>query len=158
MWYLILPSYHQIFIEVAKKSSISKYEEYARLFLKMSDIEDNEDRINSSSKRLSEITILKYVQIFTYSSFLGVSIVLLIVQTIQSLKVYIEGPTYTETLLHRQQNTTFPMVTVCPLENGYKEDILKVIVIWMHCIYYSFCERHSHFYEQICIYFYNLFH
>ena len=95
----------------------------------MSDIEDNEDRINSSSKRLSEITILKYVQIFTYSSFLGVSIVLLIVQTIQSLKVYIEGPTYTETLLHRQQNTTFPMVTVCPLENGYKEDILKVIVI-----------------------------
>ena len=49
-----------------------------------------------------------------------------ITQTIQSVNVYLKGPTYTETLLHNQENTTFPAITICPLENGYNEDALKV--------------------------------
>ena len=79
-----------------------------------------------SPKVLTSITFLKYIQILTYSTFLGVSVVLLIAQTIQSVKVYMKGPTYTETLLQSQENTTFPALTICPLENGYKEDVLKV--------------------------------
>ena len=79
-----------------------------------------------SLKPSSSIALLKHIQIFTYSSFFGLSVVLLITQTIQSVNVYMKGPTYTETLLHSQQNTTFPTITLCPLENGYKEDALKV--------------------------------
>ena len=37
----------------------------------------------------------------------------LITQTIQSVNVYLQGPTYTETLLHDQENTTFPVLTIC---------------------------------------------
>ena len=84
-----------------------------------------------SLKPSSSITLLKHIQIFTYSSFFGVSVILLITQTIQSVNVYIKGPTYTETLLHSQENTTFPALTICPLENGYKENVLKVT-----CFYY----------------------
>ena len=82
-----------------------------------------------SLKPLSSITLLKYIQIVTYSSFFGVSVVLLITQTIQSVNVYLQGPTYTETLLHDQENTTFPVLTICPLENPYKEDVLKVMML-----------------------------
>ena len=92
------------------------------------DFEDNKKQSpgGTSESLLSSITFLKYIQIFTYSSFLGVSLVLLITQTIQSVNVYLKGPTYTETLLHNQENTTFPAITICPLENGYNEDALKV--------------------------------
>ena len=95
----------------------------------MSDTHLKEDQTDSSTKGPSKITVLKSVQIFTYFGFLSVSIILLISQAIQSIKVYLEGPTYTETLLYNQHQTTFPVITICPLANAYKEDILKVIVI-----------------------------
>jgi hypothetical protein len=84
------------------------------------------DSTNISIKTCSKITRLKYVQILTYSIFFSISLLLLITETTQSVKIYLKGPTYTETLLHNQENTTFPVITVCPLDNGYKDDILKV--------------------------------
>ena len=90
------------------------------------EVNRDEDSTNISMKTCSKITLLKYVQIFTYSIFFGISLLLLVTETIQSVKIYLKGPTYTETLLHSQENTTFPVITICPLENGYKDDILKV--------------------------------
>ena len=81
---------------------------------------------NNSMKTYPTIALLNYVKICTYSVFFTISLLLLITETIQSVKIYLKGPTYTETLLHSQENTTFPVITVCPLENEYKEDILKV--------------------------------
>ena len=98
----------------------------------MSEVHLKDVQIDSSTTNgISKITVLKSVQLFTYFGFLSVSIILLISQTIQSIKVYLEGPTYTETLLYNQHQTTFPVITICPLENGYKEDRLKVIVLFL---------------------------
>ena len=91
-----------------------------------SELKNEKNSTIFSLNRWSKITLLKYAQTFTYCSFFCVSAVLLIIQAIQSVQIYLKGPTYTETLLHNQENTTFPVITICPLENGYKESILKV--------------------------------
>ena len=94
----------------------------------MSESHLQQDQTDSSEGGLSKITVLKTVKLFTYFGFLAVLIILLISQAAHSIIVYLEGPTYTETLLHNQEKTTFPEITICPLENGYKEDVLKVII------------------------------
>ena len=81
---------------------------------------------NSSSENCSKIAILKYVKTFTYCTFFTIAVVLLFAQTFQAIKVYLDEPTYTETLLYKQENTTFPVVTICPSENAYNSDILQV--------------------------------
>ena len=84
------------------------------------------DHMNSSSQNWSKIAILKYVKTFTYCTFFTIAVVLLFAQTFQAIKVYLDEPTYTETLLYKQENTTFPVVTICPLENAYNSEILQV--------------------------------
>ena len=92
----------------------------------MSSLNITTDHINSSSQNWSKIAILKYVKTFTYCTFFTIAVVLLFAQTFQAIKVYLDEPTYTETLLYKQENTTFPVVTICPLENAYNSEILQV--------------------------------
>ena len=77
--------------------------------------------------RYSKIQLLKRVQVLFFFVFLSVSVALLLTQTIQSINVFIEGPTYTETLLFDQNEATFPEITICPL-HPFKEEILKVSI------------------------------
>ena len=114
----------------------------------MSSLNITTDHTNSSSQNWSKIAILKYVKTFTYCTFFTIAVVLLFAQTFQAIKVYLDEPTYTETLLYKQENTTFPVVTICPLENAYNSEILQVsefsdIVICiafqnLWCYYYLF--------------------
>ena len=92
----------------------------------MSSLNITTDHVNSSSENWSKIAILKYVKTFTYCTFFTIAVVLLFAQTFQAIKVYLDEPTYTETLLYKQENTTFPVVTICPLENAYNSEILQV--------------------------------
>ena len=112
----------------------------------MSSLNITTDHINSSSQNWSKIAILKYVKTFTYCTFFTIAVVLLFAQTFQAIKVYLDEPTYTETLLYNQENTTFPVVTICPLEKAYNSEILQVsefydIVIFILNLeyYYEFC-------------------
>ena len=92
----------------------------------MSSLNTTTDHTNSSSQNWSKIAILKYVKTATYCTFFTIAVVLLFAQTFQAIKVYLDEPTYTETLLYKQENTTFPVVTICPLENAYNSEILQV--------------------------------
>ena len=73
----------------------------------------------------SKVQILTRVQFLFFFGFLSVSVTLLLTQTIQSINIFVEGPTYTETLLFNQNEATFPEITICPL-HPFKEKILKV--------------------------------
>ena len=81
---------------------------------------------NNTPKGCSKTRILKYVQYFISFTSCTVAVGLLISQTYQALKVYLEEPTYTETLLYEQEDSTFPAITICPLDDGYNADILQV--------------------------------
>ena len=84
------------------------------------------DETNTTSKGCSKLRILKYVKYLISFAACTVAVGLLISQTYQALKVYLEEPTYTETILHEQEDSTFPAITICPLENGYNADMLQV--------------------------------
>ena len=55
--------------------------------------------------------------------------VVIFILCIKSILKYNEWPVYTETNVVSQNEVRFPVMTFCPLKNGYKEDILKVIDI-----------------------------
>ena len=46
---------------------------------------------------------------------------------LKSVLRYNEWPIYTETNIVNQNKARFPAMTFCPLSNGYKKDVLKVI-------------------------------
>ena len=54
-----------------------------------------------------------------------ISLVLFVV--VHCLIVFSKWPTYTQIRVVPQQMAEFPSLTICPGQNGYKEDILKVI-------------------------------
>ena len=96
-----------------------EFENYTREFERQSTL--------ANLKRYSKVQILKRVQVLFFFGFLSVSVALLLTQTVQSINVFLEGPTYTETLLFDQKEATFPEITICPL-NPFKEDILTVYI------------------------------
>ena len=90
----------------------------------------SEDQFENRSKQLffsqySKVDILKRIKVLLFFGFLSVYVALLLTQTIQSIIVFSEGPTYTETLLFNQIDATFPEITICPLYS-FKEEKLKV--------------------------------
>ena len=95
-----------------------EFEKYTREFERQSTL--------ANLKRYSKVQILKRVQIFFFVGFLSVSVALLLTQTVQSINVFLDGPTYTETLLFDQKEATFPEITICPL-NPFKPHILAVV-------------------------------
>ena len=51
---------------------------------------------------------------------------LLIAQSTKCVMKYVEGPTFTEMKIAKQQEAEFAAVTLCPQNNGYRADVLKV--------------------------------
>ena len=85
------------------------------------------------TRGFSKITAWKTMKICGYFLPHAMLIIILIYNLSSSNEIYVEGPTYTEALLKSPKQTTLPEITTCPLDNGYKKGILKVVV----CIYNS---------------------
>jgi hypothetical protein len=47
-------------------------------------------------------------------------------QVIQCVRLYIVEPTYVSTHIVKQPKAEFPAITVCPLSDGVKTNVLKV--------------------------------
>jgi len=45
----------------------------------------------------------------------------------QCLRTYFSEPTYYSTKIVPQKEAAFPALTVCPLSDGYKKDVLAVM-------------------------------
>ena len=81
------------------------------------------DETNTTSKGCSKLRILKYVKYLISFTACTVAVGLLISQTYQALKVYLEEPTYTETILHEQEDSTFPAITICKYPIYNREEL-----------------------------------
>ena len=53
--------------------------------------------------------------------------VVFFVLSLKSIFKFNEWSVYTETNVVSQNEARFPAMTFCPLSNGYKEDVLKVL-------------------------------
>ena len=54
---------------------------------------------------------------------------LLFAAIINCLVIYNRWPTYTKVTVVPQNEAKYPAITICPLLNGYKENILQVSII-----------------------------
>ena len=71
-----------------------------------------------------------------YSCALFFLVGLFLIQTYQCLALYIEEPTYVATHIRKQNKAEFPAMTVCPLTDSIKEQVLKVgTQIWVKVRY-----------------------
>ena len=78
---------------------------------------------------ISSPKVLKKVIIY---SLLGITYFVL---SLKSILKFNEWSVYTETNVVPQNEVRFPAMTFCPLPNGYKQDVLKVII---RCKNYAF--------------------
>ena len=51
---------------------------------------------------------------------------LLLAAVIETLIVYNKWPIYTEVIVVPQNEAIFAAITMCPITNGYKQDLLQV--------------------------------
>ena len=89
-------------------------------WLKMAETEGDQQ------KAKDKIWWLKATQKGVYICVLFVLILLLLLQVAACIETYIKGPTYIETKVVQQNKALFPAMTICPVSNGYKADVLKV--------------------------------
>ena len=69
---------------------------------------------------------MKIIQKFLYFSILIFLCFLLAMQITDCIKTYINFPTYVETKIVSQDKAIFPAMTICPVKDGYKKEVLKV--------------------------------
>jgi hypothetical protein len=51
---------------------------------------------------------------------------LLIYEAVEGFTHFLDFPTYTSTQIVPQRNAEFPALSICPMTNGYKDEVLKV--------------------------------
>ena len=83
--------------------------------------ESKMDKNKSSSNNC-----MKIIQKFLYVSVLLFLCFLLGMQIANCIKTYINFPTYVETKIVPQPDAIFPAMTICPVSNGYKKEVLEV--------------------------------
>ena len=83
--------------------------------------ESKMDKNKSSSNKC-----MKIIQKFLYVSVLLFLCFLLAMQIANCIKTYINFPTYVETKIVPQPDAIFPAMTICPVSNGYKKEVLEV--------------------------------
>ena len=98
-------------------------------WIKMSE-EENENKENISSMKC-----LKVAQRTIYFFVLFILTFILLVQIFNCFRQYVKEPTYLETKITPQHKALFPAMTICPVTSGYKEDVLKVVLIFTHIKY-----------------------
>ena len=77
-------------------------------------------------KNSPKLKCLKFSQKAIYVFVLFVLTIVLLYQVWLCFEHYYKEPTYVETRIAPQHKAMFPAMTICPLNNGYKEEKLKV--------------------------------
>ena len=83
--------------------------------------------IMKEKNETSQITPVKLLKIIIYILVMFILGLVLFLLSLKSVLRYNEWPIYTETNIVNQNKARFPAMTFCPLSNGYKKDVLKVI-------------------------------
>ena len=91
-------------------------------WFKMGEEEDE----GKESKHGSKIKWLKFAQKAVYVLVLFILTLVLLMQIWNCLVHFYEEPTYVETRVAPQHKAMFPAMTICPQNNGYNEEKLKV--------------------------------
>ena len=88
----------------------------------------NMDEDELSKKNGSSIRCLKLAQKAVYVLVLFILTLILLVQIWECFVQYVNEPTYVETKVTPQHKALFPAMTICPQNNGYNEDSIKVAI------------------------------
>ena len=84
------------------------------------------DRRKMEQNKASSNKCMKMIQKFLYFSILVFLCFLLAMQITDCIKTYINFPTYVETKIVSQDKAIFPAMTICPVKDGYKKEVLQV--------------------------------
>ena len=84
--------------------------------------------IMKEKNETSQITPVKFLKIIIYILVMFILGLVLFLLSLKSVLRYNEWPIYTETNIVNQNKARFPAMTFCPLSNGYKRDVLKVMI------------------------------
>ena len=79
------------------------------------------------NKNRNQCNVRKLSKKFIYYTVTFSLIVLLSIAITNTLITYNKWPIYTEVLVVPQNEARYPSITMCPINNGYKEDVLQVI-------------------------------
>ena len=90
------------------------------------------DMNESSKSKSSPTSYLILVQNYMYVSVLIILTMVLLGQIWECLVKYANEPTYLETKVTQQQKALFPAMTICPQNEGYNEEHLKVEIHSYH--------------------------
>ena len=82
----------------------------------------------------SSVRCLKFSQKAIYVLVLFVLTLILLLQIFNCVSHFVEEPTYVETKVAPQHKALFPAMTICPQNNGYNEDNLKVFLFQCYCL------------------------
>ena len=77
-------------------------------------------------KKSSNRNCMKIFQKCLYFSILIFLLFILAIQISDCIKTYINFPTYVETKIVTQPKAIFPAMTICPVKDGYKKEVLLV--------------------------------
>ena len=88
----------------------------------------NMDEDELAKKNGSSIRCLKLAQKAVYVLVLFILTLILLVQIWECFVQYVNEPTYVETKVTPQHKALFPAMTICPQNNGYNEDSIKVAI------------------------------
>ena len=75
---------------------------------------------------MKAIHFLHYAKTVLFAVALALLIGLVLERAVKGLIQYLDKPTYTETLIVPQYHAEFPSMSICPLYNGYKTNVLLV--------------------------------
>ena len=94
---------------------------------------DKEEKIKKKSS--SSFTCLTVTNKSIYILVLLILNITLLRQIHECYIYYEKEPTYVESKITPQQKALFPAMTICPVSQGYKEEILKVVLFFMQISY-----------------------
>ena len=72
------------------------------------------------------LRFLRYARKIVYLVSLILLVGWLLERTYCIFQEYLSNPTYTQTVILPQYQAAIPAVTICPMYNGYKKDMLEV--------------------------------
>ncbi len=93
-------------------------------------------------ERRTQLGLLRLLKGLLGGGALVVLLVILLVQVYQCLALYLEQPTYFSGAVVHQTKTNFPAMTVCPMDDGYKEQVLQVSYLYVReisdrCVFFN---------------------
>ena len=91
---------------------------------------DEEEKVTKQNNKT--IKCMKIAQKSIYVLVLIILTFILLVQIYNCLAHWQNEPTYVETRIAPQHKALFPAMTICPVTAGYKEAVIKVMLIYSY--------------------------